>query len=60
MCNCQTKQRFMKKLECIPARYEMITALKKRFPVNNPTSWGRHSNKKLRQWYDEYIREKEV
>jgi len=37
------------------SREVIISALKKRFPVNNPSSWNRHSTKKLKGWYEEYI-----
>ena len=37
------------------SREDIISALKKRFPVNNPSSWKRHSMKKLKEWYEEYI-----
>ena len=37
------------------SREDIISALKKRFPVNNPSSWNRHSTKKLKGWYEEYI-----
>ena len=37
------------------SREDIISALKKRFPVNNPSSWKRHSMKKLKEWYEEYV-----
>ena len=37
------------------SRIEIITQLKNKFPLNNPSSWGRNSNKQLIEWYCEYI-----
>jgi hypothetical protein len=37
------------------SREDIISALKKRFPINNSSSWKRHSMKKLKEWYQEYI-----
>ena len=37
------------------SRITVITELKRKFPSNNPASWGRNSNKVLAEWYCEYI-----
>jgi len=37
------------------AKSEVIFLLKKRFPTNNPASWGRNSMKFLKKSYEEYI-----
>jgi hypothetical protein len=37
------------------SKSELIAALKKRFPGNNPASWSRNSLKQLDEWYKEYI-----
>lgn len=42
-----------------PDKLTMIIALKKRFPTNNPASWGKHSMKTLWAWYQEFILLKE-
>lgn len=34
-----------------------IIELKKKFPGNNPASWGRSSKKQLAEWFAEYILE---
>lgn len=37
-------------------RMEIIKALKKKFPITNPASWSRNSNKQLIAWYNEFIK----
>lgn len=39
------------------SKMDAIISLKKQFPSNNPSSWGRSSNKQLSEWYAEYILE---
>ena len=41
-------------------RIEIIRALQRRFPVNHPGSWARHSNKQLLQWAYEHLAVEEV
>ena len=39
-------------------RRSIINKLEKMFPLNNPGSWYKVSNKQLKEWKNEYFKEK--